>query len=76
MKSLVTIIVFSCNTVIFAQNTWTLLKSENGVNIYWRNVPGSSFNQIKVKFQINANIKIALSLLTDILYQKKNCLFL
>lgn len=57
--------------VLFAQNTWTLLKSENGVNIYWRNVPGSSFNQIKATFQINANIKIALSLLTDILYQEK-----
>ena len=71
MKSLVTIIVFSCNTVIFAQNTWTLLKSENGVKIYWSKVPGSAFNQIKATFQIPANIKCTLSLLTDIPIQKK-----
>jgi hypothetical protein len=54
-----------------AQNPWTLLKSENGINIYWRSVPQSAFNEIKATFQIHANIKLALSLLTDIPNQKK-----
>ena len=56
---------------ISAQESWNLLKNQDGITIYWRSVPGSSFNQIKATFVLQSPVKTALSLLTDIKYQNK-----
>ena len=56
---------------ISAQESWNLLKNQDGITIYWRSVPGSSFNQIKATFVLQSPVKTALSLLTDIKFQNK-----
>lgn len=55
----------------YAQSEWELKKSENGISVYTKDIPGSDFKEIKATSNFKTSLSGFVAVLTDISSHKK-----
>jgi hypothetical protein len=67
-KNFILLFIFSFASFFsaFAVNDWELKKNESGIAIYTRDIPGSSFKELKVLTSFNTSLTSIVALIEDV----------
>jgi hypothetical protein len=59
-------LIFGISGAVSADDDWKLRKSKDGINVFTRDVPGSSFKEFRAMTEIDASMTSILRLMEDI----------